>query len=83
MVLLSRSPVYGARMITLNVVKLPGLLRMRLRAALTQAQLAQRAGILRPTVTRLENGKDARVSTLRKLADALACEPDDLMKEAQ
>lgn len=67
-------------MITLNVVKLPGLLRMRLRLALTQDQLATRAGLQRPTITRLENGDEARVTTIRKLADALECSPEDLMR---
>jgi transcriptional regulator with XRE-family HTH domain len=63
------------------VVQLPGLLRQRLRAALTQEQLAGRAGLRRVTVTRLENGGDARPTTLRKLADALRCEPVDLLED--
>jgi DNA-binding Xre family transcriptional regulator len=68
-------------MIAPIVVTLPGLLRMRLRLALTQEQLATRAGIQRLTVTRLEQGHEARVTTLAKLADALECSPDDLMRE--
>jgi transcriptional regulator with XRE-family HTH domain len=71
----------AARMIAPIVVTLPGLLRMRLRLALTQDQLATKAGIQRPTVNRLEHGKEARITTVRRLADALGCSPEDLMKE--
>lgn len=65
--------------IAAKVVKLPGLLRRRLEAALTQKELGERAGVQRFTVTRLENGGEARPSTVRRLARALNCEPRDLM----
>ena len=48
-------------------------------AALTQAQLAERAGLKRLTVTRLENGHGATPPTIRKLADTLDCSPAELM----
>jgi DNA-binding Xre family transcriptional regulator len=33
------------------------------------------------TVVRLEAGDDGRVTTLRKLAEALECPPDELRRE--
>ncbi len=64
-----------------TVVRLPGLQRQRLEAALTQEQLAEKAGVGRLTITRLEGGGEARPTTLRKLADALSVTPADLMRE--
>jgi transcriptional regulator with XRE-family HTH domain len=64
---------------TVQVV-LPGLRTQRQTVALTQEQLADKAGVSRPTVTRLENGARARITTVRKLADALGCEPRELME---
>ena len=52
----------------------------RLRRALTQAELAAKAGTTEATVNRLENGlQSPRMSTLRKLAAALGVEPADLI----
>ena len=62
-----------------GVTLLPGLRRRRLLAALTQAQLAERAGVERITVTRLENGGHSTPPTLSKLAIALGCTPAELM----
>jgi transcriptional regulator with XRE-family HTH domain len=67
-------------MITATVVTLPGLQWQRQLAALTQEQLAEKAGLQRPTITRLERGGEARPGTIRKLADALRCEPRDLLE---
>lgn len=67
-------------MIVSNVVPLPGLKRLRILAALSQGELAQKAGIQRGTVNRLENGGEAAMTTVRKLASALACEPRDLIE---
>jgi transcriptional regulator with XRE-family HTH domain len=64
-----------------RVVKMPGLYRTRLTKAWTQEELAERAGIGRMTVVRLEAGDDGRVTTLRKLAEALECPPDELRRE--
>jgi len=60
--------------------KLPGLKRQRLRRALSQESVAQRSGVARSTVIKLELGESgARPSTIRKLASALECAPDDLL----
>jgi len=62
------------------VVKLSRLKLLRERKALTQAELAERAGISRITVARLEAGVDEpRPATTRKLAAALGVEPEALM----
>jgi transcriptional regulator with XRE-family HTH domain len=65
--------------ISASVVKLPGLLRQRLLATLTQEELAAKAGVRRPTITRLERGGETRPATIRKLADALGCTSKDLL----
>jgi DNA-binding XRE family transcriptional regulator len=64
---------------------MPRLIRLRalrLRAALTQADLAERAKVARTTIVRLEAG-DPNVlpTTLRKLAKALRVKPTDLWEE--
>ena len=61
------------------VVSTPGLLSLRLRAALTQQQLGTQAGVRRATISVLENGGQCRITTVRKLADALRCEPSELL----
>ena len=67
--------------IALYVVKLPGLRRKRELEALSQRDLATRAGVAASTVARLEQGDSAYPSTVRKLSEALNCEPSDLMGE--
>jgi transcriptional regulator with XRE-family HTH domain len=55
---------------------------LRREAALSQAELAERAGTTQETISRLECGHHAaRGRTLRKLAKALGVEPKELMKE--
>lgn len=50
---------------------------VRRRRALTILQLAERSGVHRDTIHRLEVGEtDPRPSTIRKLADALRVDPD-------
>jgi transcriptional regulator with XRE-family HTH domain len=62
------------------MVKLTRLRDVRQRRALTQQQLAERAGVNRVTIARIEGGKDEPFpTTVRKVADALGVEPDDLM----
>lgn len=59
-----------------------GRLRLtRIRRALSQAELAETAGVHRMTVSRLEMGRGEAVqfTTVRKLAGALAVEPGDLV----
>ncbi len=52
----------------------------RQRRLLTQAELAKRAGTTEATVNRLENGmQTARISTIRKLAEALEVPAEDLI----
>ena len=55
----------------------PGVYVRALRSALrmSQAQLSRRSGIPRPHITRVEAGKiDPRLSTLRRLLDAMFCD---------
>lgn len=68
-----------------TVAHMPALIRLRdlrLRAALTQVDLAELAGVSRATIIRLEQG-DPNVlpTTLRKLAKALRVKPTDLWEE--
>ncbi len=57
-------------------MKVPGLRQIRLQRFLTQAELAQKAGITEAQISRLESGLHlARISTVRKLAAALNVEP--------
>ena len=55
----------------------------RRRAALTQEELAEKAGVGIATIARIETGdiEEPRVSTLRKLAHALGIEPRDLFED--
>lgn len=60
-------------------MELTYLRAVRERKLLTQAELAERAGLRRATVNRLEAGAHgARVSTVRRLADALSVRPEEL-----
>jgi transcriptional regulator with XRE-family HTH domain len=62
------------------MVRLTRLRDVRQRRALTQQQLAERAGVNRVTIARIESGKDEPFpTTVRKVADALGVEPSDLM----
>ncbi len=54
-----------------NGVPVPQLATLRKRAGLSQGELAERAGLTRTTITRLEQGGIARYQTLDKLASAL------------
>ncbi len=55
----------------------------RRRAALTQGELAEKAGVGTNTIVRIERGdiEEPRVSTLRKLANALGLEARDLLED--
>lgn len=67
--------------IIITMVRLARLKLVRERKALTQQQLAKKAGVNRVTITRLEHGGDQPFpTTVRKLADALGVEPDELME---
>ncbi len=54
----------------------------RRRRALTQAELAERAGVTTATVARIERAEiEPRMTTLRKLAQGLEVDPADLVGE--
>jgi transcriptional regulator with XRE-family HTH domain len=58
------------------------LRRLRRERALSQQDLLRITGVAQATLSELERGKrQARASTLRKLAEALGVEPKELMKE--
>jgi transcriptional regulator with XRE-family HTH domain len=48
---------------------------------MTQDELADKAGLTRVAVTRLEGGTPARPTTTRKLARVLGVKPADLMAQ--
>jgi transcriptional regulator with XRE-family HTH domain len=52
----------------------------RLFRVLTQAELADAAGLSERSLRDLENGTPPRISTLRRLAKALGIEPSDLYR---
>lgn len=59
------------------------LAEMRRRAALTQDQLAERAGTVRSQIVKLERGeRRLTIDWMIRLARAIGCEPSDLMPEA-
>ena len=54
---------------------------LRKRKLLTQEQLAARSGVGIATIVRVErNQVEPRGSTIRKLAEALSVEPEELVK---
>lgn len=54
---------------------------LRESASMTQEQLAEKSGITRVTIARLESGvqSDLKVSSLKKIAEALNCKVGDLI----
>jgi transcriptional regulator with XRE-family HTH domain len=63
--------------------KVAGLREVRAARGLSQGELAARAGLGRPTVSRLERGHQAPTSrTLASLARALGVAPEELLGEA-
>lgn len=69
-------------MATIEAVVLIGdrLKDLRIRRALTQDELAEKAGIGKNTVNRIEkNHTEPRPPTLRKLAQALEVDPAELV----
>jgi transcriptional regulator with XRE-family HTH domain len=62
-------------------LKAPKLKELRERAFLTQADLAEKSGVAEATINRLELGKrEARISTIRRLAQALGVQPKELIE---
>jgi transcriptional regulator with XRE-family HTH domain len=65
------------------MVRLTRLKTVRERKAFTQEQLAEKAGVSRATLARIETGQNEPYpSTVRKIADALGVEPEQLMEPA-
>ena len=62
--------------------KLPKTRQRRERLALSQAELAEKAGVSRVTITRVERGEDTFPATARKIAQALDVAPAELMEAA-
>ena len=59
---------------------LPHLRNFRQRAVMSQEQLAEKSGVARDTISKLESGKRrAYPTTIRKLATGLEVEPQLLM----
>ncbi len=57
------------------------LKRQRTLRALTQAELAERTGVTTATVARIERDEiEPRMTTLRKLAQALEVDPAELVE---
>ncbi len=63
------------------MVRLARLEHLRTRKPLTQEELAHKAGITRTALARIESGAaEPRPSTVRRLAEALGVEPEQLME---
>jgi transcriptional regulator with XRE-family HTH domain len=63
------------------LIRLTRLKAVRQRKLLTQQELAEKAGVSRPTVVRIEGGlEDPFPSTIKKLASALGVDPEALME---
>jgi transcriptional regulator with XRE-family HTH domain len=65
----------------LTSAQVPALAHWRRRRALLQRELAQRAGVDLASVQRGERGLALRLDTVRRLAEALGVEPDQLMAQ--
>lgn len=62
-----------------DVPKLERLRRIRESRFMTQAELADKSGVSRQTINRLEHGEiDARFKTMRQLAETLGVQPGAL-----
>lgn len=57
--------------------------KIRENKNLTQAELAEKTGLTRVTINRIETGtqKDISASNLNKIKEALNCTWDDLMRD--
>ncbi len=60
------------------------LRQLRVQRAISQEDLGRMTGIAQSTISNLEaSNRPARLSTIRKLAEALEVEPSELMKEEE
>lgn len=55
--------------------------KIRQRRVMAIGDLAEKANVGRNTISRIEHGHPARPSTIRKIADALGVEPEELVKQ--
>ena len=62
------------------MLKASNLRSLRQRRLLSQEDLAKKAGVAVRTIGALESGASARYVTMRKLAEALAVSPEELMQ---
>jgi DNA-binding XRE family transcriptional regulator len=60
---------------------LPSLVYWRIQRGVTQAELAEKIGIRRATIARIEAGNPALVRTARALATALDVQVADLQRQ--
>jgi transcriptional regulator with XRE-family HTH domain len=64
-----------------SMPEVPNLKRIRNEYPLTVRELAEMSGVSYDTITKVENGhREARPSTIRKLARALGVQPGELIK---
>src|SRR3954465_6474704 len=66
--------------VPVSYLRLPYLREWRLRAGLSQQNLADAAGISRSTVHNAEKGEEVTPSTLQGIAKALKMKPYDLQR---
>jgi len=69
-------------MIEITVSIARNIKKYRLKSGLSQDKLSKLAGVTLYTITKIESGVtlDPRVETVKKLADALKCTIDELLK---
>src|SRR2546421_12797726 len=77
----SLTPATMRRRVVPTLVAAPSLLHWRMQRGFIQKVLAERAGVDRATVARLEQGGQARLDTISKLAEALGVSPADLQRQ--
>ena len=59
----------------IDIEKLNDMMKQRLE---TNASLAEKMNVNVATVSRIRNGRDLRISTMKKLTEALECTVEDL-----
>jgi len=64
-----------------TLVKLPALVRWRIRRGMAQRELGEVAGVSRVNIARIEGGGETHPRTARLLAVALECSIDNLMAQ--
>lgn len=66
--------IYGTENATTLMKEVGNRLRgLRVRSALTQKELAERSGVPKAMITRIENGQPIRLDSLFELMRALGC----------